>query len=283
MRARGGCGRLPRVADPLKRRGEWWQQQPDGGWLKWDESEARWEPQQFPPPPPDDADLAGSAVSPRPTGPDGSPAGALATAPPGSVPTPGFKYAKADDGTWWARDERTGQLHWHDVSQGRWLPYVDPASSAARTPELEGAEYGGFWLRVVAAMIDGIVVGVAFWAATWGLLSAAGETTASTPEEEAAIAATVQLVGIVVVWLYDALMESSSRQATLGKMAVGLRVTDMSGDRIGFGKATGRHFGKYLSALILGIGFLMVGWTRQKQGLHDQMAGTLVLKGRPTG
>jgi uncharacterized RDD family membrane protein YckC len=83
----------------------------------------------------------------------------------------------------------------------------------------------------------------------------------------------------VVSWLYSALMERSSKQATLGKMALGIRVTDLDGNRIGFGKATGRYFAKILSALILGIGFLMVAFTQRKQGLHDMLAGTLVMRG----
>jgi len=86
-------------------------------------------------------------------------------------------------------------------------------------------------------------------------------------------------VSLLVTWLYYALCESSSWQGTVGKKVVGLRVTDLNGNRISFGKATGRHFGKIVSALILGIGFIMIAFTEQKQGLHDILAGTLVLKG----
>ena len=82
-------------------------------------------------------------------------------------------------------------------------------------------------------------------------------------------------------WLYYASMESSSAQATLGKMAVGVKVTDDSGARIGSGCATGRYFGKIVSALILLVGYMMAGWTEKKQVLHDMMAGTLVVKSRP--
>lgn len=74
-------------------------------------------------------------------------------------------------------------------------------------------------------------------------------------------------------------MESSAKQATLGKMALGIVVTDLEGARIGFGRATGRYFAKILSGLILGIGFLMAAFTERKQGLHDIIAGTLVVKG----
>ena len=79
-------------------------------------------------------------------------------------------------------------------------------------------------------------------------------------------------------WLYFALLESSSMQGTLGKKALGMIVTDLSGNRIGFGRATGRYFGKILSAIILGIGFIMVAFTERKQGLHDLLANTLVYK-----
>jgi uncharacterized RDD family membrane protein YckC len=59
-------------------------------------------------------------------------------------------------------------------------------------------------------------------------------------------------------------------------MALGLVVTDLDGQRISFGKASGRHFGKIISSLILCIGFIMAGFTERKQALHDIMAGTLV-------
>ena len=77
-------------------------------------------------------------------------------------------------------------------------------------------------------------------------------------------------------WIYEALMESSSYQATLGKMVFGMKVTDLYGNRISFARATGRHFAKILSLVILCIGFIMVGLTERKQGLHDMIAGTLV-------
>ena len=72
-------------------------------------------------------------------------------------------------------------------------------------------------------------------------------------------------------------MESSPKQATVGKLACGLVVTDLSGQRLTFGKASGRYFAMIPSALILGIGFLMCLWTERKQCLHDIMAGCLVV------
>jgi uncharacterized RDD family membrane protein YckC len=89
------------------------------------------------------------------------------------------------------------------------------------------------------------------------------------------------LVLIAMNWLYSAILESSARGATLGKMALGLRVTDVAGRRIGFGRASGRFFAKFLSALILMIGYVMAGLTRRKQGLHDMIAGCLVVAKSP--
>ena len=85
------------------------------------------------------------------------------------------------------------------------------------------------------------------------------------------------LVGIVGVWLYFALQESSPAQATLGKRAMGIKATDDQGRRLGFGQATGRYFAAALSVLVLYIGYMLAGWTERKQGLHDLVAGTCVV------
>ena len=85
------------------------------------------------------------------------------------------------------------------------------------------------------------------------------------------------ILGYALSWLYSALLESGPKQATPGKRLLDLKVTNMEGERISFGQATGRHFGKYLSAIILCIGFLMMLWDGKKQTLHDKLAGTLVL------
>jgi len=88
---------------------------------------------------------------------------------------------------------------------------------------------------------------------------------------------------IVVVggWLYFSLQESSAQQATLGKRAVGIKVTDLEGSRISFGRATARYFSKFLSGLICAVGYVMAGFTQRKQALHDMIASTLVVRARP--
>jgi len=132
--------------------------------------------------------------------------------------------------------------------------------------------FAGFWWRVLAAVIDWIVLLIA------GSIIA-GVVVAVDPA--GAEFGGSHLIGIVIWWLYFALLESSEKRATLGKMACGLIVADLAGGRIGFGRATGRLFAKFLSSAILMIGYLMVAFTKRKQGLHDMIAGTLVLRGQP--
>jgi uncharacterized RDD family membrane protein YckC len=133
--------------------------------------------------------------------------------------------------------------------------------------------FAGFWKRFAALLIDWIatliptfIIGFAF-----GLVMAVGDASQDVIEFMG------NCLGIVVWWLYCASMESSQLQGTLGKLALGIKVTDEKGDRIGFARATGRHFGKFLSALILGVGFLMVAFTPRKQTLHDSLASCLVV------
>jgi len=88
----------------------------------------------------------------------------------------------------------------------------------------------------------------------------------------------VETLFFCAFWIYEAAMESSSKQATLGKMALGLKVTDEQGGRISFARATGRYFAKIISGMILFIGYIMAGFTARKQALHDMIAGTLVTR-----
>ena len=133
-------------------------------------------------------------------------------------------------------------------------------------------QYAGFWLRFAAFIIDWIVLIAVNLFITAVLGGFRGQRQPVVLEFLAAAAQ------ISSQWLYYALMESSSYQVTLGKMALGLKVTDLNGQRISFGRASGRYFGKILSGLILCIGFLMIGFTQKKQGLHDMLADTLVVK-----
>jgi uncharacterized RDD family membrane protein YckC len=140
--------------------------------------------------------------------------------------------------------------------------------------------YGGFWLRVVAYLIDGILLNIVLGivASIFGISIIPGDPAKIDPAAFMSQMSVLQIVGLGVTWLYFALMESSARGATVGKMAVGLRVVDEHGNRISFLRATGRFFAKFVSTIILLIGFLMVAFTDRKRGLHDMIAGTLVIK-----
>jgi len=151
--------------------------------------------------------------------------------------------------------------------------------------------YAGFWMRLLASIIDGVLLGIVniiILVPFLGLVGLTAAAHASDVDMDSAGAGlmiallSTYLVSMLAVavagWLYFALMESSARGATLGKMALGLRVVDLNGNRIGFGKASGRYFGKIVSSAIFGIGYIMAAFTQQKQALHDIMAGCLVLR-----
>jgi uncharacterized RDD family membrane protein YckC len=134
--------------------------------------------------------------------------------------------------------------------------------------------FAGFWWRFLALLIDQFVLMIVGGIA--GLII--GITLAVFGWKEDGIQAFSGMFGFLWSWLYYALCESSAWRATPGKKACGLIVTGENGERISFGRATGRYFAKILSSLILLIGFMMAGWTRRKQALHDIICGTLVLK-----
>jgi uncharacterized RDD family membrane protein YckC len=148
-------------------------------------------------------------------------------------------------------------------------------------------QYAGFWIRFLAILLDGIILSIVLSPISIAIFAFMGVSAnlgnRSDPGQVLAllIPAIVLAVGIGVVgkWLYEALLTSSSKQATLGKMACGLRVTDLQGKRLTFARATGRFFAKYISGMTLLIGYIMAGFTERKQALHDFIAGTYVLKG----
>src|SRR5262245_50460762 len=131
------------------------------------------------------------------------------------------------------------------------------ASPVAATPV--AGSYAGFWVRVLAIIIDAIIITVASGVVAAGTMGAG------------------VVVSFVGPWLYEAFMLSSEWQATVGKRVMSIVVTDLNGGRISFARATGRHFAKYISLFILGIGYIMVAFTARKQALHDMIADTLVV------
>ena len=138
-------------------------------------------------------------------------------------------------------------------------------------------KYGDFWNRFAASFIDGIItsmVGGILGGVLGGFYGAAGGTS-----EGAGVLGFC--LGLILGWLYSAIMESSAKQATLGKIAMGLVVTDKRGNRLTFGRATARYFAKWLSGIILMIGYIIAAFTEKKEALHDMIAGTIVYQRQP--
>ena len=144
--------------------------------------------------------------------------------------------------------------------------------------------YAGFWLRFFAYLIDsillGAVIGIGIFLPLFGgtLRTFSADSPWELYTSMARPLVALRMLGLMASWIYFAALESSAWQATLGKKALGLKVTDLAGNRITFARASGRFFGKILSGMILFIGFLMAGFTERKQALHDILAGCLVLR-----
>ena len=195
----------------------------------------------------------------------GAPVQASSTITPGASASPAFYPAPALPGT------AEGAVSPH------WLP-------TSRT-------YAGFWLRVVAYLLDRLIVGIVVGALIVPIILLTGIGAAlkgfhpDAPPDPALIAAFISsialLIGCALVlgWLYNAYFESSEWQATVGKRVLNLIVTDLAGNRISFARASGRFFSKIITSLIpLGIGYALAGFTEKKQALHDMITGCLVLR-----
>ena len=141
-------------------------------------------------------------------------------------------------------------------------------------------KYAGFWIRFLAALIDGFIMNIAAVALAFVIGIAMGTAMAFSEQgfKDGNFLLYFSLSAMVTQFLYFSLLESSSWRATVGKRLLGIIVTDEHGKRISFLRACSRYLAKFISALILCIGYLMVAFTAKKQGLHDKMAATLVLK-----
>ncbi len=143
-----------------------------------------------------------------------------------------------------------------------------PVAVAAQGPTV----FASFWIRVGAALIDGVIILCSVL--LLGLVSA---LSALLPPLLFLLTILVWIASIVGPWLYTALFESSAMQATPGKKAIGLKVTDLQGNRISFGRATGRYFAEWITGMTFFVGYVMVTFTQKRQALHDMIAGTVVV------
>jgi uncharacterized RDD family membrane protein YckC len=153
---------------------------------------------------------------------------------------------------------------------------AEPASFRAPAepvlPKVQ-VKYAGFWRRALAFLLDIFVV-----SSVYTLLLHMNLV----PELPAEISFTelspAHKIIMVMMLIYYVAMEASPVQATLGKRALELAVTDVQGSRISVLRALGRNIGKFLSQVILLLGFVMAGFTPRKQALHDLLAGCLVIR-----
>ena len=172
-------------------------------------------------------------------------------------------------------------------------PSVSPYSGVAGFHDTQNFPYSNFWPRVAAHFIDGLLLGVVSIALflPFFFLTGMGAHFSQLPRhndpnvEPVVVASfifmmlTFALIAVLAQWLYSAYLESGEKQATWGKQAMGIYVTDMAGNRITFARASGRFFAKLVSGMVpLLIGYIMAAFTARKQALHDMIANTLVLK-----
>lgn len=139
----------------------------------------------------------------------------------------------------------------------------------------------GFWIRVVAAIIDWLILCVIAGVMAGVIVAIVAMVGGTSNEIAAGIGVFIGIVGLIVsAWLYEALMTSGPRGATYGKRAIGARIVRFDGTQLSFGRATARHFLKVIVTPMvpLGIGFMLAGWTKGKRALHDLMADTLVIR-----
>lgn len=162
-----------------------------------------------------------------------------------------------------------------------YVPRTEIDSSVNNTVETK-IKYAGFWTRFIAALLDGIILYIL--GAIIGFLAGTivgtiyGIIVGSAYGVEEVMQPIALILGILITWVYFAVLESSPKQATLGKQAMKIMVVDTNGNRISSGKAWTRAFFRGISGLILGIGFIMAAFTEKKQTLHDILAGTLVVE-----
>jgi uncharacterized RDD family membrane protein YckC len=162
--------------------------------------------------------------------------------------------------------------------------------------EMLAHDFAGFWPRFAAYFIDGAIAALFFNASYWlahqqvvHYLDTNPDVAKFFAQESSDYALNYKaanrimyyygsVMGLILNWCYFAGMDSSPLRCTIGNWALGIYVTDLDGQRIDFARASGRFFGKIISGVLLGIGYIMAGITDRKQAMHDKMADCLVMR-----
>jgi len=177
------------------------------------------------------------------------------------------------------------------VLAGATVGMVSPHSGVGAIAYVINPIYAGFWLRFAAYLIDKVILGVATSLLLVPLFVLGGGLSlwSRIPRDRIddfsqwipllTLILTLAAISMIVQWLYFAYFESGEQQGTWGKQIMSVYVTDLQGNRVSFGTATGRYFAKIVTGLIpFALGFIMAGFTERKQALHDMIASTLVLR-----
>jgi len=151
--------------------------------------------------------------------------------------------------------------------------------------------YAGFWLRLVAYILDSILLYILLSPINFlfrpsalkdplrAFLHCMRHPDAPLPNiNDIILLISISTLGALITFFYFASWESSRYQATPGKLAIGIKVIDLNGQRLSFWRASGRYIAKIISSLTMLIGYMMAGWTKHKQALHDELCHCLVIK-----
>ena len=142
--------------------------------------------------------------------------------------------------------------------------------------QVKQMEYVGAVKRFIAYIVDTVILTIVAFAAGVAILVSTMENGRRTMGEHE-IGQIIMVLYVIIFFIYSVLMESSSKQGTLGKMIMKIKVVNSSGNKLSILNALGRQLGKIVSGLIVGIGYIMILFTKNKQGLHDKFAKTYVV------
>lgn len=134
-------------------------------------------------------------------------------------------------------------------------------------------KYAGFWIRLLAQIIDGVILGIIGWllfGSSVTEVSSSGDGMVSVSVNFTDWKTLVPIIYVIAFWIW--------KGATPGKMALGLQIIQTNGSKLSVGRAIGRYFAYFVSAFVFCIGFLWIGFDGKKQGWHDKLAGTIVVK-----
>ncbi len=169
-----------------------------------------------------------------------------------------------------------GSVSGGETGGGAFVPTPPVYATSSTNAFAQSTAYGGFWIRLLAYLIDGVILaipGFIVGVVLGGVMRIGGTDNGSA----SAASGLGGLINLVLGFLYFTLLWSSAMQASLGQKVCGLKVITTAGGQLSYLNAVGRYFALLLSFMILFIGVIMVAFTERKQGLHDMLAGTYVI------